>query len=76
MLVPVVGRRGPAGAVLEMGPAAGEGSGMMLGVISPIYWSHTTEDTTLTSLEDNDDVQDVYANFDISEEDMAAAMEG
>ena len=28
------------------------------------------------ALEDNDDVQDVYANFDISEEDMAAAMEG
>ncbi|NIA15476.1 MAG: YebC/PmpR family DNA-binding transcriptional regulator [Nitrospiraceae bacterium] len=27
------------------------------------------------ALEDNDDVQDVYANFDISEEDMAVAME-
>ncbi len=28
----------------------------------------------MESLEDNDDVQDFYANFDISDEDMAAAM--
>jgi len=28
----------------------------------------------MESLEDNDDVQDVYANFDISDQDMAAAM--
>lgn len=30
----------------------------------------------LEALEDNDDVQNVYANFDISDEEMAAAMEG
>ena len=28
----------------------------------------------LESLEDQDDVQDVYCNFDISDEEMAAAM--
>ncbi len=30
----------------------------------------------MEALEDHDDVQNLYANFDISEEDMAAAMEG
>ena len=30
----------------------------------------------MEALEDHDDVQNVYANFDISDEDMAAAMEG
>lgn len=30
----------------------------------------------MEALEDHDDVQNVYANFDISEEDMAAAMSG
>jgi len=30
----------------------------------------------MEALEEHDDVQNVYANFDISEEDMAAAMEG
>lgn len=30
---------------------------------------------TVEALEDHDDVQNVYANFDISDEDMAAAME-
>ena len=29
----------------------------------------------MESLEDHDDVQNVFANFDISEEDMAAAMD-
>ncbi|HOT51059.1 MAG TPA: YebC/PmpR family DNA-binding transcriptional regulator, partial [Candidatus Hydrogenedentes bacterium] len=30
----------------------------------------------MEALEEHDDVQNVYANFDISDEDMAAAMEG